>query len=213
MWSPTPHSALPHKSIHAYRRRTANQINSKPSSNVRAAEQRAVGAHWGGHAGPERQGPHGGRFQGRRRQPGDGAWGRAHSRGEGALDAGCWLRRPNGRWWRRRWLLLRLGLVGLVRVWGLRYGRHAGVLRFLEFTDPTQHSISNTHSGGGKEEEPNVGGGGGGGGRGNEGVSLAAIERWREEDQGPGKEGSFSRSKAAKTLKPTESHDPEWTPR
>lgn len=74
-------------------------------------------------------------------------------------------------------------------------------------------SISYTYelihaSGGGSAEveEPNVRGEQGTGG-----VSLAAIERWREEDQGPEKEGAFNRSKAV--AHPATSHEPEWAPR
>ena len=63
--------------------------------------------------------------------------------------------------------------------------------------------ITPSGSGGGgstEVEEPNAGS-----------VSLEAIERWREEDQGPEKEGALNRSKAA--AHPATSHDPEWAPR
>jgi hypothetical protein len=54
---------------------------------------------------------------------------------------------------------------------------------------------------------------GGAAGQGSGGVSLEAVERWREENQGPEKKGSFNRSKAAGQAKPPTSHEPEWSPR
>lgn len=55
-------------------------------------------------------------------------------------------------------------------------------------------------------EEPNVRGG-----QGSKGVSLEAIERFREESEGAEQEGSFNRIKAP--ARPAKSHEPEWSPR